>query len=75
MKCNPSRNGFPGGMWTSKCVTEGQQADGSISANIPHLGFEGPCFKPGAILEKCLTEPGNSAEELLRMLSHAAMPR
>jgi hypothetical protein len=68
-KCDTNRRGFPGGMCTATCSIVGDRTDDAVCERIPHFGFEQACFAPGAILEKCLLEGGNSVLERLRMCS------
>jgi len=69
MRCNPNKNGFPGGMWTGPCPRPGFMVDGGVCERIPHFGFEGRCFARTAVLEECLTKPPNFSQELLRTCS------
>jgi hypothetical protein len=68
-RCNPNRDGFPGGMCTSPCAEEGERKDGSLCMRIPHKGFEHLCFQPGMTLERCLQIAGSFAIERMRTCS------
>jgi hypothetical protein len=74
-KCDTNRRGFPGGMCTATCSIAGERTGDAVCERIPHFGFEQACFAPGAILEKCLLEEGNSVLERLRVCSRSAACR
>jgi hypothetical protein len=67
--CHVNHRGFPGGMCTAECTTEGEHDGESICARIPHFGFEHECFAPGVAIEQCLRDPRNTVLERLRVCS------
>jgi hypothetical protein len=68
-RCEPNRNGFPGGMCSAECKENGKKESGGVCETIPHMGFERDCLEPRAIIERCLTEAPNFSVELLRLCS------
>ena len=68
-RCEPNRNGFAGGMCSALCTKEGQRARGGVCVRIPRHGFELACFRPRAIIERCLAERSNSNLQLMRPCS------
>ena len=69
VRCEPNHNGFSGGMCSAECDREGARAHGGVCMRVPHHGFEGACFKPDSIIEKCLTKRPNFDFQLMRACS------
>jgi hypothetical protein len=75
LSCHLNHDGFPGGMCGGYCTTEGERDLDGICVRIPHMGFEGSCFRKDETMEHCLTKPGVFSLDVLRPCSRSKLCR